>query len=82
MSLRLQVAQSRYYLQTLDPKVGAICIRGALGESLRPLHVQGLWNLSKPAVRQRALFLSGYPALCAAIWLTRGETREMGVVLK
>ena len=31
LSLRLQIAQSRYYLQTLDTKVGTICILGALG---------------------------------------------------
>ena len=31
ISLGLQVAQSRYYLQTLDPKVGTICILEALG---------------------------------------------------
>ena len=30
-TLGLQIAQSRYYLQTLDPKVGTICILGALG---------------------------------------------------
>ena len=30
-SLGLQIAQSRYYLQTLDPKVGTFCILGALG---------------------------------------------------
>ena len=29
--LGLQMAQSRYYLQTFDPKVGTICILGALG---------------------------------------------------
>ena len=29
--LGLQIAQSRYYLQTLDPKVGTTCILGALG---------------------------------------------------
>ena len=28
----LQIAQSRYNLQTLDPKVGTICILGALGD--------------------------------------------------
>ena len=33
-SLGVQIAQSRYYLQTLDPKVGTICILGALGVSL------------------------------------------------
>ena len=31
LSLGLQIVQSRYYLQTLDPKVGTICILGALG---------------------------------------------------
>ena len=31
ISLALQIAQSRYYLQTLDTKVGTICILGALG---------------------------------------------------
>ena len=31
LTLGLQIAQSRYYLQTLDPKVGTICILGALG---------------------------------------------------
>ena len=31
LSLGLQIAQSRYYLQTLDPKAGTICILGALG---------------------------------------------------
>ena len=31
ISLGLQIAHSRYYLQTLDPKVGNICILGALG---------------------------------------------------
>ena len=31
ITLGLQIAQSRYYLQTLDPKVGTICILGALG---------------------------------------------------
>ena len=34
ISLGLQIAQSRYYLQTLDPEVGTICILGALGYSL------------------------------------------------
>ena len=32
-SLGLQIAQSRYHLRTLDPKVGTICILGALGEA-------------------------------------------------
>ena len=31
LSLGLQRAQSRYYLQTVDPKVGTLCILGALG---------------------------------------------------
>ena len=31
-TLGLQIAQSMYYLQTLDPKVGTICILGALGQ--------------------------------------------------
>ena len=31
ITLGLQMAQSRYYLQTFDPKVGTICILGALG---------------------------------------------------
>ena len=31
-TLGLQIAQSRYYVQTLDPKVGTVCILGALGE--------------------------------------------------
>ena len=31
IALRLQIAQSRYHLQTLDPKVGTICILGVLG---------------------------------------------------
>ena len=31
LTLGLQKAQSRYYLQTFDPKVGTICILGALG---------------------------------------------------
>ena len=31
LTLGLQIAQSRYHLQTLDPKVGTICILGALG---------------------------------------------------
>ena len=31
LPLGLQIAQSRYYLQTLDPKVGTICILGVLG---------------------------------------------------
>ena len=26
------MAQSRYHLKTLDPKVGTICVLGALGE--------------------------------------------------
>ena len=30
-TLGLQIAQSRYCLQTLEPKVGNICILGALG---------------------------------------------------
>ena len=34
-TLGLQKAQSRYYLQTLDTKVGTICILGALGEPLK-----------------------------------------------
>ena len=33
-SLGLQIAQGRYCLQTLDPKVGTICILGALGNLL------------------------------------------------
>ena len=31
VTLGLQIAQSLYYLQTLDPKVGTIRIPGALG---------------------------------------------------
>ena len=31
VSLGLHIAQSRYYLQTLDPEVGNICILEALG---------------------------------------------------
>ena len=31
-SLTLQIAQSRYCLQTLDPKVGTVCILGVLGD--------------------------------------------------
>ena len=31
-ALRLQIAQSRYYLQTLDLNVGLICILGAPGQ--------------------------------------------------
>ena len=34
LSLGLQIAQSRSYLQTLHPKVGTIFILGALGYSL------------------------------------------------
>ena len=34
-ALGLQIAQSRYYLQTLDPKVGTTCILGALGLGFR-----------------------------------------------
>ena len=33
-TLRLQIARSRYYLSTLDPKVGTVCILGVLGEPL------------------------------------------------
>ena len=29
ISLRLQIAQSRYYLQTLDPKIGTIGVPGS-----------------------------------------------------
>ena len=31
LTLRLQIAQSRYDLQALDPNVGIICILGSLG---------------------------------------------------
>ena len=41
-SLGLQIAQSRYYSQTLDPKVGTICILGALG----------VWNAELGEVRK------------------------------
>ena len=34
VTLGLQIAQSRYYLKTLDPKVGTICVLGALGLGL------------------------------------------------
>ena len=35
-SLGLQIAQTRYYLLTLEPKVGHVCILGALGVGLNP----------------------------------------------
>ena len=38
-TLWLQIAQSRYYLQTLDPKVGTVCILGALGACIDKKYV-------------------------------------------
>ena len=39
ITLGLQIAQSRYYIQTLSPKVGAICILRALGLGIRDWRV-------------------------------------------
>ena len=53
VTLVLQIAQSRSYLETLGPKVGTICILGALGLGLG-LRVSGKFDPSNCAGARRA----------------------------
>ena len=47
LSLSLQIALSRYYLQTLDPKVGTICILGAPGSLPQKFDLFHLGSISE-----------------------------------
>ena len=53
-ALGLQIAQSRYYIQTLGVKVGTICILGALGVEFLLVFL-GLWLLRHRALRAQEL---------------------------
>ena len=57
------MAQSRYYLQTFDPKVGTICILGALGVHWdQSTYYLGTWSLNpKPLSNPYNRTLKGTP---------------------